>query len=321
VKWRHDTLWAGMNWRVKSFIQRNCARLPFGSEAVYYRLQRAFGSLSRPGPFWEMLAATADMVSWLRDAGIPVDNTRIMEVGTGRRVDMPLGFHLCGAKSVDTYDSHLYLKSELVQQSLRILRENPENAIEILSRVANPEEIAGRLERLQSANDVASAMRASAVHYHAPTDAAATGLPASSIDVQISYTVFEHIPGPVLRDILTEARRILSPNGVVLHHIDLSDHFWHEDQSLSPIHFLQFSDKEWDHYANNQFAYHNRLRVTEYRQIFEDYGFKILRGEEKVHQAALESIKNGFPLNERFKGTASEALACVVFRALASPRR
>jgi SAM-dependent methyltransferase len=287
---------------------------------MYYKLQRTFGSLSRPGPFWEMLKASADMISWLREAGIPLDNARTMEVGTGRRIDMPLGFYLCGAKSVDTYDLHSYLKSELVQQSIGILRGHPEKAIEILGGVTNPQEIAARLEKLRSANDAASAMKAAAIRYHAPTDAATTGLPASSIDVQISYTVFEHIPGPVLRKILTEARRILSPNGVVLHHVDLSDHFWHEDPSLSPIHFLQFSDKDWDHHANNQFAYHNRLRVTQYRQIFEDCGFEILRGEETVHQASLESIKNGFPLDDQFKGTAPEVLACIVFRVLASPR-
>jgi hypothetical protein len=309
-----------MNWRLKSFVQRTCAALPFGSEAVYYRLQRSFGSLRKPGPVAEMLSATADMVSWLREAGIPIENARVMEVGTGRRIDMPLGLFLCGAQSVDTFDLHAYLKPELVNQTLSFLRGNPAKVQEILGAAAHREEISRRLEMLCSASDMASAMRAAGIRYHAPSDAAATGLAPGSIDVQLSYTVFEHIPGAILRDILLQARQILSPQGVVLHHVDLSDHFWHEDPSISPIHFLQFSNAEWDHYADNQFAYHNRLRVTEYREIFESCGYQILRGEEIVHQASVESIRAGFPLDSRFRGIAPEILACTVFRALARPR-
>ena len=38
---------------------------------------------------------------------------------------------------------------------------------------------------------------------------------------------------------------MLSPQGLALYYIDLSDHFSHDDHSISAINFLQFSDEQW----------------------------------------------------------------------------
>jgi SAM-dependent methyltransferase len=311
-----------VNWRLKSLVQRACAALPVGSEQAYYGLQSMLGSLRRLPPPWErdMLRGAASLASWLREAGIPVEGRRVMEVGTGRWIDLPLGFFLCGARSVDTFDLHPYLKASLVEQSARLIGDAAAKVEELFLPVANPEALGPRLRVVREARGAADLMEKAAIRYHAPADAAATGLPDGSIDVHTSYTVFEHIPAATLTDILLEARRLLAPGGVVLHHIDPSDHFSHDDPRIPAIHFLRFSDAEWERYGGNQFGYHNRLRVNDYRRIFESCGFEILRFRESVDRRSMELLASGFSVDDRFRGLPPEALCCSVFRVLARPR-
>jgi hypothetical protein len=144
-------------------------------------------------------------------------------------------------------------------------------------------------------------------------------LPAGSIDLQTSYTVFEHIPRPVLASILRESSRLLANGGVTCHHIDPSDHFSHEDSTISAIHFLRFSETEWERYAGNQFAYHNRMRVHQYRQLYEDCGHSLLQWKEVVDPRSLAEIRSGFPLHAEFQSLAPEILSTTVVRAISRP--
>lgn len=59
------------------------------------------------------------------------------------------------------------------------------------------------------------------------------------------------------------------------HQIDLTDHFAHLDKSISHFNFLKFSDKQWK-WIDNSIQPQNRLRIYEYRALFEQLGYKIL---------------------------------------------
>lgn len=312
---------SSMNWKMKAAIQRTCAALPAGQESVYYLLQRTFGSLRRPPDPRFLLQESARLTARLGEAGVPINGARVMEVGTGRRLDMPLGLYLCGAASVITFDLHPYLKPRLVMQTIDAIRERKEEVRGYFAPVCEAAALDSRLSALCAVSTFDELRRVTGIEYRAPADAAATGLPAHSIDIQISYTVFEHIPGPILKAILVEANRILTPGGVALHHIDPSDHFWHEDASLSPIHFLQFSEKQWKHYGDNQFAYHNRLRATEFRSIYEESRHEILQWLPHVDQRCLALLENGFPLDSSFRGMDRENLCTTVLHVLSRPMR
>lgn len=96
--------------------------------------------------------------------------------------------------------------------------------------------------------------------YLVPVDAANTGLPDASVDYNISNTVLEHIPKKDIEQILKEGRRILKDDRIAIHFIDLSDHFQHQDSSITKINFLRYSDENWEKIAGIQLAYCNRLR-------------------------------------------------------------
>ena len=310
-----------MNWKLKADVQRGCAALPWGGEDVYYLLQRAFGDVQRnPHPL-SMLEECARLVHCVREAGLSVEGKRMLEVGTGRRLDMPIGFYLAGAASTITLDLHRYLKPGLVMGGIDEIRRNRELVRGYFAPLTETSGLERRLEAVCSVRKFADLPGLTHIDYRAPGDAAATGLPAGSIDIHTSYTVFEHIPRPVLKAILMEANRVLAPDGVALHHIDPSDHFAQVDGAISPINFLQFSPQQWANYAGNQFAYHNRLRADGYAEIYRECGHEILQWTPKLDGRCRKLLDDGFPLDPEFRGIPPNGLCTTVLHVLSRPGR
>lgn len=297
-----------------------CAALP-GKDTIYYLLQRHFGSLRQTPDPLPMLRAAAEIVGELRQMGIETAGKRVMEVGTGRRLDIPLAFYLCGAESVDTFDLNSYLREALVMGSVREILRAREAAMKILGPVAGEAALAKRLDVIAGAENLRDLCARTRLTYHAPADASRTKLADGAIDIQFSYTVFEHIPGPVLEAILREANRVLSADGVACHHIDLSDHFSHEDKSIGMIHFLRYEEREWSRYNDNQFAYQNRLRRSEYDRIYAAAGHDVFKRLPFLDERALAELANGFPLAAQFQGRDPEDLCTVVYRVYSRPGR
>lgn len=310
-----------MNWKLKAAVQRACAALPLGREAVYYSLQRTFGLLGDPDRPFMMQRATALMVTELRGHGFDLRDKRVMEVGTGWRVDMPIGLHLCGVRSIVTYDLHRYLKPRLVMAAVAALARQRKTVSDIFRTVADPAEVQFRLERLAHASNIGELFRIIGIEYRAPADATRSGLPGGSVDLHMSFTVLQHIPYTVLVDIMREAGRVLSPDGLACHHIDLSDQFAQADSSISRSNFLRFSDEEWATYSGNQFAYHNRLRVADYERLYRDAGHQIVSWETEIDDRSRNELANGFRVADRFQGLTPEVLATDTVRAISRARR
>ena len=307
-----------MNWKVKSMLQRACASVPTRREDLYYTIQKTFGRARAHDPMiW--FREVADMVAQLASAGLRINGARLMEVGTGKWLDMPVGFYLCGAAGITTFDLHRYLRSELVSDSLSFIRTNPDAIRRVFARVAVPEILEERIAALSAIKTSSDVFRVANISYRAPADAAKTDLPDASIDAHFSFTVFEHIPEEVLIGVLTESNRLLSWSGVALHHIDLSDHFSHSDPHISGINFLQFSASEWNRYAGNQFAYHNRLRAPDYRRIYADSRHAILGWQPTVNEECVRLLSQGFPLAPEYRNIPPEELCISQVRILSRP--
>lgn len=144
------------------------------------------------------------------------------------------------------------------------------------------------------------------IQYLAPADATNTNLLNNSIDYHISTNVLEHIPYEVLKNLFIEAKRILKDKGIAIHFIDSSDHFQHQDNSISRINFLRFSDNDWANIAGNQFAYCNRLRASDYLNLFNEVGFDIIHMEKGIDENSMNKIQDGFKINKKFNLYKSE---------------
>ena len=299
-----------MNWQRKARIQNLIAALPL-SNALYYAVQRGFGSLragrANPLAYFDAARRTAE---WIRATGRAVEGMRFLEVGTGRNVNLPTALWLCGAAEVTTADLNPYLSAALVSESNEYVRRHEGEVLEAFGAESERPQFRERFARLLSFNGgLAALLKMVNVRYLPRADAARLPLADASVDAHVSFAVFEHIPADVLARILSEARRILKPGGLLVHTIDPSDHFSHDDDSITAVNFLQFGDEEWARWAGNQFMYHNRLRAFEYLDLFERAGVRVIEQKQTLDEASLRALRNGFPLHRQFGHIPAEQLA------------
>jgi SAM-dependent methyltransferase len=299
-----------VNWKWKARIQNVVAAMPM-SDRVYYAMQRTVGSLKRgrSNPL-EWFDAGLSMAKWVKSAGSEVAGKRILEVGTGRNVCVPTALWLCGAEQVVTVDLNTYLSEALVLESLEYVRRNQERVSQMFGPEAGASGFKERFRQLLGfSGSLSDYLRLTKTKYLAPADATRLDFSDQSFDLHVSHAVFEHIPPDAIRGILSEARRLLAPQGLVLHIIDPSDHFSHDDASITAVNFLQFSEREWEKWAGNKFMYHNRLRGYEYVDLFEQAGARILRRKFAVDEPSLAMLQNGFRLDGRFSQVDPQELA------------
>jgi ubiquinone/menaquinone biosynthesis C-methylase UbiE len=299
-----------MNWQHKARIQKAIAALPL-SNTLYYATQRSMGSLrsGRVNPL-QWFQAGRFMAEWIRAGGREVEGMRFLEVGTGRNVNLPTALWLCGAAQVVTVDLNPYLLKALVFESNEYVRRHQDAVMQLFGAEAERPLFQERLTQLVNfKGDLTALLELMNIKYLSHADASQLPLETQSIDVHVSLAVLEHIPAAIISRILAEARRILKADGLLLHIIDPSDHFSHDDPSITGDQLPAVRRKEWDRWAGNKFTYHNRLRAFEYLELFEQAGVRMLRQTESIDEPSLHALKNGFPLHRQFQGIAPEALA------------
>jgi len=247
-----------------------------------------------------------------------VEGKRFFEVGTGHVPVAPIGWFLCGAGSVVTVDLHRRLEKGLTRKSLEWMAEHRDEVFGVYAGVVDEgvfDERFAVLIRFQ--HDPFVFFREAGIQYLAPMDAARTNLPDESIDFHFSITVLEHIPKNIIKGIFLEAKRILKPTGAAAHFVDLSDHFQHQDPSISKINFLRYSEAEWQRIAGNEFAYCNRIRPSDYISLFQEQGFSIVRQSSGVDWDSLGHLqKESFLLDRGFLRYGLEDLCSISLKVL-----
>lgn len=304
-----------MKFKAKSIVQRVVACLPDPvSDRLYYFIQRRWGRLQQVDPIPHFRQAIR-LINLSR-AYWPSNGPVVLEVGTGRTLNVPFGLWLAGASKIITFDLNSYLRPELIEESLASMRKQESRIVEMFRLNGTPLD-ARRFESLLSCRTSADAILLAGIEYYAPADATLTSLPNSSIDLHVSVNVLEHIPPAVITRLLVEASRVLKPSGRLAHVVDPSDHFAHTDPSLNKVNFLRYSSAEWQKIAGNKFMYQNRLRATDYLQVLKKSGFTTEEVFILEDANALKAIKAGFAIHSDFARYTPNELATteLVFRA------
>lgn len=261
-----------MNWETKAALSRWIARLPQGmGNRLYGQAQRIMGSnRSKDRHF----TACGEILDQLHLQGRTLDQARCLEIGTGKRLVVPVTLWLAGSEEIITVDAHRVQDSTLIRKDLR---EIPTLASQIATHpMIDKDRLDSLCQLLGGPWTLEDLMRHCHIDYRAPVDAAHLDLEDRSVDYQISYTVFEHIPPGELGDILQETRRVLRPEGLAMNLVDYSDHFSHRDPSIHGLNFLQYTDQEWAALAGNRFHYLNRLRHDDMRTLHEEAGLHLV---------------------------------------------
>lgn len=94
-------------------------------------------------------------------------------------------------------------------------------------------------------------------------------LPSASVDYCFSNAVLEHIPKGDFVMLASELFRVLEPDGVSVHRVDLKDHLG------GGLNNLRFSEATWEGslFRSSGF-YTNRIRFGEMVEVFERAGFE-----------------------------------------------
>lgn len=304
-----------MRWQNKARIMKIFSVLPSGP-ALYKILQRTLGRLRANHS--SRLPVQVEMGRWLLDSGLEIADKVFFEVGTGHIPILPIGYFLCGAAKVITVDLNRRVEWQLTRDSLTWLALHKEEARNIVQDIVNADLFEERFKLLSRYQDSPEMFfKEAKIEYLAPKDASKTDLDSESIDCHFSVTTLEHIPMASIKKIFQEARRILKPNGVAIHFIDTSDHFQHQDPTISKINFLQFSEREWLKIAANEFGYCNRIRASQFRQAFQQLGFTVNKQNSIIDPECLALLEGkSLNLDPAFESLSQDDISTVAYHVL-----
>jgi SAM-dependent methyltransferase len=307
-------------WKRKAWLHRLIARFPMRVTYPFsYFVQRRFGSLRRVNPTTQ-LSAGVKILDSIRQHGKEIEGKTFLEIGTGRRLNVPMALWLCGASRITTVDLNRYLRAELVFDDIAYLRRHRQEIFALFGDFAREPAFQKRFSHLlQCREDLDSLLEMLHVEYLAPANGVHLQIEPESIDYHVSRTVLEHVPPGVVERILSEGKRVLRRDGLLVHFVDFSDHFAHSDRSIPLIHFLRFSDREWSRLSGDLYMYHNRLRIDDFIELFRRVGLRVLSVDANVDPRSLRALRQGFLVDARFRSKSDETNATADAWIVAAP--
>jgi hypothetical protein len=259
-------------WAVKAVVQKSISAVP-RSQRVNRRFQEWTGRLRLTTA---TVRARLEWAGWHLQtfdelgghAGSRPSDFRVLELGSGWHPIVPLAMVAAGAGEVLLCDLEDLSDTALFTEALDlVLAACDDGSLTELVPGLVPERIEllrtarGRLERdgrFVTMDRLGLRTR--------PGDIREIELDAPP-DLIVSNTVLEHIPPGVLLGILESFRRIAGPGTVMSHLVDMCDHYLYIDGSLTPYHFLRFTERQW-RWIDNSIQPMNRLRVHQYEELF-----------------------------------------------------
>lgn len=255
-----------MNWKLKGLTQSALSHLPAATSLNY--LGQKF--ITRPHNPEPIVKDRLEKARWFvrqfsAYGEADLTNARFFEFGAGWDLAGPLALYCLGVNHQFIVDIQPCARLSLINGTIAELNRCKSK----LPRIPGP--AAASLRDLEFRFGV---------RYKAPADARSTSLPDGCIDCIVSTYTMEHIPAADIRKILAESLRILKPGGLMLSLIDYQDHYSYRDPAIGVYNFLQYTERQW-RWFNSSLHYQNRLRHSQYRQLFADAGFEILSEEPK----------------------------------------
>jgi SAM-dependent methyltransferase len=294
-----------VDWRIKGLIQKVLAALPAGSR-LNSALQLRMGGLrqfdrnvdTKVCDDWLVLA------SHMQELAIPIQGRVFVEVGSGWYPTLPVCFHLAGASRCLTFDLHRLMDWALTRRMLeRLERHLPRISAQL--KIDEPV-LRDRLAKLRQARDMQDFLQRAGIEYRAPADATRTGMPDASVDVFFSNSVLEHVPGPVIADLMRETRRVLAPGGIALHSVNCGDHYAYFDRRITQMNYLRYSAAQWWIW-NNDLQYQNRLRADDFLKLARDAGMDVVLNHQRPRPELLQAF-DSFPVAREFRHYSREQL-------------
>ncbi|MGH8863436.1 MAG: class I SAM-dependent methyltransferase [Burkholderiales bacterium] len=305
-----------MHWKLKGLLQGGLARIPLGS-LLNDQLQLLFGERGRFAAHIDskVLHDWSVHAAHLRAHGKPLRGLVLLELGTGWLPVLPLCFFLAGSAQCSSFDLH----RKMALRSLSPLLRRLERHLPSIADAAGLElaEVTARYRALLDAGTPEQMLRRAGIEYHAPADAARTGLADGSIDVFFSNSVLEHVGESALDGLMREAARVLRTDGLVSHSVNCGDHYAYFDRSITQLNYLKFSAAQWRVW-NNSILYQNRLRPCDFVASAERNGLRVIARHWHPDQSLLSELP-AWAVAAEFRGYPAEELSATSVDIIARP--
>lgn len=238
-------------WYAKIAAKLVLSRLPLAHG--FWRKLNLFmhGSMHEPGYAHGVYRLHFDRSAFARKHGGFV----ALEVGPGDSLLSAVVAKTYGAHACYLIDSGAFAIEDMapyraVETYLRALKLSPPD----LNEVSNVQEVLAKCNAVYKTEGLSSIRE----------------IPSGSVDFIWSQAVLEHIRRHEFLDFTCELRRVLRPDGIASHRVDLRDHLG------GALNNLRFSPIRWesDWMAKSGF-YTNRIRYREMIDLFGEAGFGV----------------------------------------------
>jgi len=273
-----------MNFRIKCLVQTIFGLMP-NSEQINYLAQKYISKKIPPSyRTWRNKYSQALEHHNVFSAYKPSADSVVYEIGCGWHLAMAMAFSTFGYRSIKALDVTPHVRAELINVILQYLKAD--------NMVPN------HVKELDSKNIKQDLWNNFRIDLLVPADSTNTGITEKSIDFIYSQEVFGHIPPHLLPAIMQECHRILKDDGIISFSINYRDLYSGVDKTITPYNFLRYSEKEWKKY-NPDLHYVNRLRHTDFIQLFRQSGFDVVQ-EKIIQPDNWKEMLQSVPISKEF---------------------
>jgi SAM-dependent methyltransferase len=283
-----------MNWKLKALAQNVLSRMPYASSFNYLGqvfITRSHAHLDRS------VLDRLNKARWFLEvfslhSGLSPTESHFYEFGAGWHLAGPLSLYGLGVGRQTVIDITPCVRISLVNKVIDILGKLPAGEFRRCERI------------VRSLDDLEKQY---GIRYQAPLDGRSTGFANASVDCITSTFTMEHIPKEDLRAILRECFRVLKPGAVICALIDYQDHYAYHDSAISVYNFLQYSERDWQRF-NSSLHFQNRMRHSQYVDLFNEAGFQIKHEEVNNGSTADRDVVKSLHLADEFRRFPEEDL-------------
>lgn len=294
-------------WVLKAVVQKAISFLPYKHRINFLFQKYVTKGVNLTEPYFEdRLTHYKHHSQFQKKYKGTLQGISVLELGTGWHPVVPIGFFLSGADQIYTVDISRLTDRQKVLDTIELFLQYQKDGRLTEFCEALPERLK-KLEAIiqqQADYDWEALSRALRLNYLV-VDARQLPLEADSIDLITSNNTFEHVYAEVLKDILLSFKRIVKPDGLMSHFIDMSDHFAHLDPSITIYNFLQFSEAQWAR-IDNSIQPQNRWRIPQFRTLYTELGIPVTEEQNRVGD--LEALQ-GVAIHPSFERFSFEELA------------
>lgn len=224
---------------------------------------------SEPDFDWHALTGVGHLQALDRvRPGVDRSGLHCYEFGAGWDLIGPISMWALGIDRQTVVDMNPNVALDLVNDTIHRFATDADRLDGVLgSRLRRPDE-----SPIAGVDDLAARF---GITYLAPQDARAMPLADASVDFVVNTFTLEHISPADIAAILRETRRVMAPEAIISSKIDMQDHYHYVQSTLSVYNYLRYPEWRW-RWLNPPLHSQNRLRHSQYVELFEQAGFEIV---------------------------------------------